>query len=202
MSQSAVFNKPFAPSCEENKQIILESISPYLHQRREVLEIASGTGQHAIYFAERMPHLIWQTSDLIEAHPGIRQWITDSELENVLHPLALNVSENKWPSARFDAIFSANSFHIMGKSNVEDFFKNAANTLNNQAIVMIYGPFNYRGQFTSDSNARFDQWLKQRDPNSGIKDFEWCNQLAQQAELSLLDDISMPQNNRLLVWQK
>ncbi|WP_319557639.1 DUF938 domain-containing protein [Thiomicrorhabdus sp.] len=195
-------NKPFAPSSEENKHVILQAIQTYLDNRKTVLEIGSGTGQHAVYFAEQMPHLIWQTSDLLEAHSGIQQWIADSELENVMPPILLNVSEDNWPTSQYDAIFSANSFHIMGKNNVEDFFAYVSNVLNDQSIIMIYGPFNYNGHYTSDSNARFDQWLKQRDPNSGIKDFEWCNQLAQKAGLSLLNDIPMPQNNRILVWQK
>lgn len=195
-------NKPFSQSCEENKQVIFQAIQGFLEARKTVLEIASGTGQHAVFFAEQMPHLSWQTSDLIESHAGIKRWIADSKLDNILPPLYLNVSEDCWPSATYDAVFSANSFHIMGKENVEDFFAHISQVLNPNAVVMIYGPFNYHGRFTSESNARFDEWLKQRNPQSGIKDFEWCNQLAEQAGLFLLDDIEMPQNNRILVWKK
>jgi cyclopropane fatty-acyl-phospholipid synthase-like methyltransferase len=201
MLQQEPSHKPFAPSSEENKHVILEAISPFLMPRSTVLEIGSGTGQHAVHFAAEMPHLTWQTSDLMESHNGIQQWIADAELANVLPPLCLNVSEDAWPSESYDAVFTANSFHIMAHKNVEDFFANIASVLNENGIIMIYGPFNYNGQYTSESNARFDVWLKQRNPDSCIKDFEWCNGLAENAGLSLLDDIKMPQNNRILVWQ-
>ncbi|WP_024851239.1 DUF938 domain-containing protein [Hydrogenovibrio kuenenii] len=194
--------KPFAQSSEENKHVILQAIQSFLNDRSSVLEIGSGTGQHAVHFAEQMPHLSWQTSDLIESHNGIKQWISDANLNNVLPPLLLNVSENNWPTTSYDAIYSANSFHIMAKQNVQDFFSNVNNVLNQNGVVMIYGPFNYNGQYTSESNARFDGWLKQRNPASCIKDFEWCNQLAEMAGLTLLEDIEMPQNNRILVWTK
>lgn len=193
--------KPFSQSSEENKQVILQKIQPLLSSKKTVLEIASGTGQHAVYFAKQMPHLVWQTSDLKESYAGIQLWLNEAGLENALAPLELNVSKSTWPSTAFDAVFSANSFHIMSKRNVEDFFDKVGTVLNTGAIVMIYGPFNYAGKFTSESNASFDNWLKQRDPLSGIKDFEWCNELAEKAGLTLIDDIEMPVNNRILVWQ-
>uniref|UniRef100_Q31GV3 Methylase n=1 Tax=Hydrogenovibrio crunogenus (strain DSM 25203 / XCL-2) TaxID=317025 RepID=Q31GV3_HYDCU len=202
MSSPNILSKPFAQSSAENKHVILKAIHPFLKDRSAVLEIASGTGQHAVYFAEKMPHLTWQTSDLIDSHMGITQWIADAELPNVLPPLELNVSDDNWPSCQYDALFSANSFHIMAKHHVEDFFKNVSQVLEKKGIVMIYGPFNYQGHFTSESNERFDFWLKQRHHQSGIKDFEWCNQLADHAELTLLKDIEMPQNNRILIWEK
>lgn len=197
-----LMNKPFSTSCEENKQVIFHAIQPYLRSRQSVLEIASGTAQHAIHFAAQLPHLTWQTSDLIESHPGICQWLSDTQLENIYPPIELNVSRlEHWPHNQFAAVFSANSFHIMAKENVEDFFQQLPKVLMKKAVVMIYGPFNYNGNFTSDSNARFNDWLKQRNPNSGIKDFEWCNKLAQKSGLQLIDDIDMPQNNRILIWQ-
>lgn len=202
MSLPETSTKPFAQSSEENKHVILQTIQPFLKERSSVLEIASGTGQHAVYFAEKMPHLTWQTSDLMEAHSGIQQWIIEAGLNNVLPPLCLNVSEDDWPAATFDAIFSANSFHIMAEQHVEDFFENISRVLDKNGIVMIYGPFNYQGHYTSESNERFDFWLKQRNQQSGIKDFEWCNQLAENVGLTLSDDIEMPQNNRILVWEK
>ncbi|MBO1924401.1 DUF938 domain-containing protein [Thiomicrorhabdus sp. 6S3-12] len=194
--------KPFAQSSEENKQVILQAIGKLLRDCHSVLEIASGTGQHAVYFAAQLPHLKWQTSDLMECHVGINQWLEEAGLQNVSAPICLNVSEElHWPDTTFDAVFSANSFHIMGRNHVEDFFKHLPKVLNPNAIVMIYGPFNYNGDYTSESNARFDQWLKERNPASGIKDFEWCNRLAEQSGLKLLKDIEMPQNNRILVWR-
>ncbi|WP_373020064.1 DUF938 domain-containing protein [Thiomicrorhabdus sp.] len=194
--------KPYAQSSEENKQVILEAIQPLLKNRQDVLEIGSGTGQHAVYFGKQMPHLIWQTSELAENHPGILLWLEEAGLDNVLPPLALNVSGNDWPEKTYDALFTANTFHIMGRQNVSDLFANISNLLNSQGLVLVYGPFNFNGDFTSDSNRQFDQFLKNRDPNSGIKDFEWLNELAADAGLMFKQDIAMPQNNRILCWQK
>lgn len=194
--------KPFSSSSEENKSVILQTIQPLLSAKKTVLEIASGTGQHAVHFADNLPHLQWQTSDLVESHLGIQQWLAEAKLENVLPPIALNVSTDSWPQQTYDAVFSANSFHIMNRQNVEDFFKHISSILNPAGLVIIYGPFNYNGTFTSDSNQRFDLWLKGNNPQSGIKDFEWCHQLALNAGLHLIDDFEMPQNNRILCWQK
>ncbi len=195
--------KPFSESSEQNKRVILEAIDPLLTDCRQVLEVASGTGQHAVYFAEQMPQLIWQPSDLEMCLPGIQQWIADSELQNILPPFKLDVAcSEDWPEQDYDAIYSANSFHIMSADGVEAFFEHVAGHVKQRGLITVYGPFNYDGAFTSDSNARFDQWLKQRDAASGIKDFEWCNQLAEQAGFTLLHDIEMPHNNRTLCWQK
>ena len=202
MSLLEPIHKPFSPSSEENKHVILEKIQQWLIDSKTVLEIASGTGQHAVHFAENMPSLTWQTSDLLESHSGIDLWIKESGLTNILPPLNLNVSEDNWPVVTYDAVYSANSFHIMSKQNVTDFFIHISSVLNPTGLVIIYGPFNYNGQFTSQSNANFDIWLKQRNKNSGIKDFEFCHELALNAGLKLAEDIEMPQNNRILIWIK
>lgn len=195
-------SKPFSQSCEENKHVIFKSIQPYLANKSSVLEIATGTGQHAVFFAEKLPHLTWQTSDLIDSHSGICQWLDEANLPNIHRPVELNVSNSQWPNCKYDAVFSANSFHIMSQQNVVDFFANISNVLEAGAHVLIYGPFNYNNAFSSESNANFDVWLKQRNPQSGIKDFEWCHQLAIEAGLTLESDIEMPVNNRILVWSK
>ena len=197
-----LIEKPFSPSCEENKEVILNVIQPLFASKKTVLEIASGTGQHAVYFCEKMPFLQWQTSDLTECHSGIGAWIKDANLTNVMMPIPLNVSTDTWPSQSYDVIYSANSFHIMSQQNVDDFFKHVTKRLNPDGLITLYGPFNYQGNYTSESNQRFDQWLKSRNPDSCIKDFEWCQKLAQQAGLQLLHDIEMPQNNRILCWKK
>lgn len=202
MSLLESINKPFSPSSEENKHVILGVIQKWLTDSKTVLEIASGTGQHAVHFAENMPNLTWQTSDLPESHSGINLWIKESALTNILPPLNLNVSEDNWPVVTYDAVYSANSFHIMSKQNVMDFFSHINSVLNPTGLVIIYGPFNYNGQFTSPSNANFDIWLKQRNEKSGIKDFEFCHALALNAGLKLTKDIEMPQNNRILIWTK
>jgi len=194
--------KPFSPSCEENKYVILHAIKPLLKSSLDVLEIASGTGQHAVYFAKNMPQLIWHTSDLLNSHNGINRWLLEAQLPNIMRPIALDVSQDNVPNTPFDAIYTANSFHIMSAQNVVDFFSKVPVVLKQSGQVIVYGPFNYNNAFTSESNARFNDWLISNNPQSGIKDFEWCNTLANNAGLTLIDDIEMPQNNRILVWQK
>jgi cyclopropane fatty-acyl-phospholipid synthase-like methyltransferase len=195
-------SKPFAESSEQNKQDILAIIQPLFSKLKRVLEIASGTGQHAVYFSQVMPHLNWQPSDLDSALPGIQNWVNESGLENLNQPIALDVSSINWPQQTFDAIFSANSLHIMSQQHVKDLFSNVGHLLNANGLITVYGPFNYHGQFSSESNRHFDGWLKSRNPNSGIKEFEWCNELAESAGFKLIEDYEMPQNNRILVWQK
>lgn len=191
--------KPHAPSCERNRDPILEVLRQHFHDRREVLEIGSGTGQHAIYFAEQLPHLNWQTSDCRENLPGIGAWLADAALPNTPPPLLFNVLES-WPQHRADAIFTANTLHIMPWPAVERLFAGLPAMLAEHAKVAIYGPFNYDGQFTSDSNAAFDRWLKENAPHQGIRDFEQVADLAGRAGLRLIEDRAMPSNNRCLVW--
>jgi len=194
--------KPYSESCDQNRDPIFNVIQPLLSDKKHLLEIGSGTGQHAVYFAEKMPHLIWQTSDQQDYHKGINQWLAEAKLPNTLAPLALNVSKDNWPETKFDAVYSANAVHIMGWGNVEDFIRKAANCLNTNGILILYGPFNYHNQYTSESNARFDIWLKDRDPKSGIRDFEAIDKLAQESGLALQNDFEMPANNRILHWKK
>lgn len=194
--------KPFAESCEENKNDILPKLREWFADRSSVLEIGSGTGQHAVYFAEQMPYLQWHTSDRDENHVGIHQWLTEANLPNTHLPLSLNVKEQPWPSVEVDAVFSANTVHIMHWPEVELMFAGIGQLLPTQGLFALYGPFNYHGEFTSDSNARFDVWLKNRDPESGVRDFEALNALAEQAGMQLQEDAEMPCNNRLLCWRK
>lgn len=194
--------KPFAESSLQNWQVIFEVIGPLLKNSESLLEIGSGTGQHAVYISEHQPGVYWQCSDLAENHPGIRQWIEESGLGNIGLPLELDVSQNQWPEESYDAVFSANSVHIMGWPEVEAFISGAARVLKTGGLFLLYGPFNYNGQFTSESNARFDQWLKDRNPVSGVRDFEALNKLAKDNGLSFCQDYEMPANNRILHWVK
>ncbi|PID33648.1 MAG: methylase [Thiotrichales bacterium] len=194
--------KPFAESCVQNQQVILDVLLPLLKDKTHLLEIGSGTGQHAVFFAKHMPHLIWQTSDQAIYHEGIKRWLDEAALDNTREPLVLNCSIDPWPKRTFDAIFSANVVHIMSWENVVDYFKHACPRLETKGYFILYGPFNYNGQYTSESNARFDQWLKNNDPKSCIKDFEKLNKLAQKGDMQFFDDIAMPANNRILIWQK
>ena len=194
--------KPYSESCDQNKYPILEVLRKEFAQVEHILEIGSGTGQHAVFFGEQLPNLIWQPSDRLEYHPGIQLWLNDSNLPNVLPPLELDVALDHWPQQTYDAIFSANTAHIMSAPEVEHMFNGVGNLLRPGGPFCLYGPFNYQGQYTSESNARFDQWLKQRDPNSGIKDVAQLTQWAEQSGLSLAEDYEMPVNNRILVWVK
>ncbi len=193
--------KPNAPSCEKNREPILDVLRQHFADRRHVLEIGSGTGQHAIFFAEQLPHLTWQTSDRADNLPGITAWLDEAALPNTPPPLRFDVQE-PCPAGRYDAFFSANTLHIMPWAAVESLFASLAGMMARDAKLIIYGPFNYGGQFTSDSNARFDRWLKEKGPHQGIRNFERVHALAQGAGLALLEDRAMPSNNRCLVWRK
>ncbi len=194
--------KPYSESCDQNQEPILNVIEPLFRDKKNVLEIGSGTGQHAVYFASKMPYLIWQCSDQVEYHGGIKQWLADASLANTPPPIALNVSTDAWPKLEVDAIFSANAVHIMSWENVKDFISNVGKLLDTGGLLVLYGPFNYNNAYTSESNARFDVWLKQRDPRSGIRDFEAVNKLAELSGFQLKDDYAMPANNRILYWEK
>jgi len=195
-----IMEKPHAPSTEKNREPILEVLRDHFHDRREVLEIGSGTGQHAIFFAAALPRLRWQTSDRPDNLPGIAAWLAEAALPNTPQPLEFDVFA-AWPKRRYDAIFSANTLHIMPWEAVECLFAGLSGVLAAGAKVAIYGPFNYGGRFTSDSNAAFDAGLRERAPHQGIRDFERVNELAGKAGLSLIEDRAMPSNNRCLVWQ-
>ena len=193
--------KQYSPACDQNKDPILAMIKPLLSKVTSVLEIGSGTGQHCVYFAKALPHLVWQASDQAMYLPSVTAWINEAQLNNTPTALTLNVC-HVWPKSSYDAIFSANTTHIMSWEMVLDFFKGVGETLNTNGLFILYGPFNYNGQYTSESNAKFDLWLAQQNPQSSIRDFEALNRLAEQAGLTLIDDYEMPANNRILVWKK
>lgn len=193
--------KPTSPSCERNRDPILEVLREHFADRRHVLEIGSGTGQHAVHFAAALPQLIWQSSDRAEHLPGIRAWLDEAALANTPAPLELDVTGN-WPSGPFDAAFSANTLHIMSWREVQQLFARLPSVLAADAIVVIYGPFNRDGRYSSDSNAAFDQWLKARGEHMAIRDAEAVGALADAAGLVRLDDVAMPANNRCLIWRR
>ena len=194
--------KPYSESCDQNREPILRVIRPLLADCASVLEIGSGTGQHAVYFAARLPHLVWHTSDCIEYHAGINQWLHEAGLENTRDPIELNVSSSAWPQQEFDAVFSANTTHIMHWPDVEAMFTGVGTALSSGGRFLLYGPVNYAQKYTSVSNARFDDYLKSRDPNSGIRNFEDLARLAEKASMVLKCDYEMPANNRILYWEK
>ncbi|MEP0201038.1 MAG: DUF938 domain-containing protein [Halioglobus sp.] len=193
---------PFSQACENNKAAILEAIAPRLVAVDEVLEIGSGTGQHACFFAQSLPELAWQPTEL-EANRNVLQPRTQAYGGNNLLPAAsLDVCQRPWPLAIPQAIFTANTLHIMPFEAVKSLFAYLGEASAAGALLMVYGPFNYQGCYTSESNASFDEWLRARDLRSAIRDFEKVDTLAQCAGYALLDDKAMPANNRLLVWQR
>lgn len=193
--------KPQAPACERNRDPILQVLRTHFAGRRQVLEIGSGTGQHGAYFAGALPQLTWQTSDLAGQLPGIRLWVEEAALANLPAPIVLDVN-GTWPAGRYDAAFSANTLHIMSSQEVARFFGGLGRVLTADAVLAVYGPFNYGGRFTSDSNAAFDSSLRARSASMGIRDFEAIDALARAVGLQLLEDCAMPANNRALVWQR
>jgi len=194
--------KPYSESCDQNRDAILQIIKPLFKNRKNVLEIGSGTGQHAVYFALKIPQLVWHTSDKEENHQGILAWMEEADLENVRAPLSLDVSRNEWPTDKIDVIYSANTAHIMSWPEVEILMTGVGKKLATNGLFILYGPFNYDRKYTSESNARFDQWLRDRNPLSGIRDFEALDRLAKSVGMTLENDFKMPANNRILCWRK
>jgi hypothetical protein len=186
--------KPFSEASERNRAPILAILKRVFKDRKHVLEIGSGTGQHAAYFAHELSHLVWQASDVAEHLPGIRQWIASPA------PIELDV-DKEWPALEPDAVFSANTCHIMSWPQVERVFR-GIERMRTVETLCIYGPFSYGGKHTSESNARFDAMLRARDPASGLRDFEEIDALATAAGMTLQEDYAMPANNRLLVWTR
>ncbi|MDR3444885.1 DUF938 domain-containing protein [Dyella sp.] len=194
-------DKPSAPSCERNRDPILGALREHFADRHKVLEIGSGTGQHAVHFAAAMPQWQWQCTDRTENLPGIRQWLDEAALPNTPPPLALDVND-AWPAGTYDAVFSANTLHIMSWDEVEMLFAHLAKITAAGAKLAIYGPFNYGGRYTSESNAAFDEWLQARGVHMRIRDAEAVDTLAEIVGFDLIDDIAMPANNRLRIWQR
>lgn len=194
--------KQYSEACDQNRDPILAIISDVFRDAGQVLEIGSGTGQHAAYFASQLAHLSWQPSDLAANHASINAWRAAAQLPNLLAPLVLDVRAGPWPDTGYDAVFSANTTHIMDWPAVQAMFRGIGALLPNGGVFCLYGPFNYRQRYTSASNARFDEWLKQRDPASGLRNFEELDRLAGDSDLEFLRDHEMPVNNRLLVWRR
>jgi SAM-dependent methyltransferase len=185
--------KSFSEACERNRAPILEVLRRVFANSRRVLEICSGTGQHAAYFAPELPHLAWQASDVAENLPDIREWVPDPP------PIELDM-DKPWPALDVDAVFSANTCHIMSWPQVERMFAEIGRL--RPQVFALYGPFNYDGRPTSESNARFDAMLRHRDPASGLRDAEAIVALAGREGLMLAEDNPMPANNRLLVFRR
>ena len=193
--------KQYSSACDQNKYVILDVLTHEFAKSANILEVGSGTGQHAVFFAKQLPHLNWQSSDQVENLASIHAYTDEAKLSNLRPAIELDVTQN-WPKQQFDGVFSANTTHIMSWTMVLDFFSGVARCLRSKGRFVLYGPFNYNGRYTSQSNEQFDLWLKAQNPQSAIRDFEALDQLAQSLGLSLQQDYQMPANNHILVWQK
>jgi len=193
---------PISEACERNKGPILEILTRALAGSVAVLEIGSGTGQHAVHFARNLPHLTWQPTDRAENLPWLAARIAQEGPANLRQPLELDVARPEWPAVACDVVFSANSLHIMSWPEVEGFFHGIGRVLAAGGLLVVYGPFRYGGTYTSHSNAVFDHDLRERDPASGIRDFEAVDRLAAGVGLGFEADHPMPANNQLLIWRR
>lgn len=194
-------DKPFSPACARNQQPILELLRTHLGDARSVFEIGSRNAQHAVHFAAALPQLRWQCSDLAECLPAMRAWIDDARLPNLPPPLAYDVGDAPPPGV-WDAVFSANTLHILAWPQVQQLFAAVERLLGPAGLLIVYGAFNYGGRFTSASNAAFDRELRAADPRRGLRDFEAVDALARAHGLALVEDRALPANNRGLVWRR
>ncbi|MFO3706853.1 DUF938 domain-containing protein [Xanthomonas codiaei] len=208
--------KPFSPASARNRDPILAVLQRHFADRRHVLEIGAGTGQHAVHFAAAMPWLQWQASDHADQLPGMRQWLDEAALPNTPPPVSLQAVLTPAPGLAppppvpvltdgqrgYDAVYSANTLHIMGWPQVQALFAGLPAVMAPAAVLAIYGPFNRDGRFTSDSNRAFDAMLRERDPASGIRDAEAVDALAASVGLRLIEDVALPANNQCRVWRR
>lgn len=192
---------PHSDACERNKEPILQVLRPAFSACTHVLEIGSGTGQHAVHFATEMPWLAWQPSETADAMPGVRKRIFNEGPSNLRAPVELDVTQLPWDIRRVDGVFTANTLHIMRWPQVVALFAGLPTVVKPGAMLAIYGPFRYDGKYTSASNESFDRMLHTRDPASGIRDFEQVDALARGAGFEFVTDHPMPANNQALIWK-
>jgi cyclopropane fatty-acyl-phospholipid synthase-like methyltransferase len=194
--------KPHSEACERNRDPILKVLQQWLQSPGTVLEIGAGTGQHAAYFAQHLPHLMWIPTDREENLAGVAQWVADAGAANLRQPLKLDVTSAEWPLDQADYVFTANTAHIMSWTQVESMFQGVGQRLVPNGLFCLYGPVNREGEFTSETNRAFDSMLRARDPLMGIRDDRALIALGQRCALALVADNPMPACNRLLIWSK
>ncbi len=194
--------KQHAPACDRNQSYILEILQGILPGKKKLLEIGSGTGQHAAYLAPHFPGLSWYPSDLEENLASINAWRDESSVTNVESARALNLATGLWPVTSCDAVVCINTIHIISWELVEKLFTGVGNVLSKDGVFYVYGPYEYENESLSESNVNFNEWLRQRDPASGIRKFENVNELARKNDLIFQFDKSMPANNHSIVWKK
>jgi SAM-dependent methyltransferase len=193
---------PFSAACERNKDPILGVLRVRFADRTQVLEIGSGTGQHAVYFARALERLTWHPTEQLAYLEDLTERVKLEGPGNLRVPTLLDVRQAVWPVRGVDAMFTANTLHIMSWPEVMALFRGIGSVLNPGGVLCIYGPFRYAGRYTSESNREFDRMLQERDPESGLRDIQAVSLLAEQYGLQLDADHDLPANNRLLVFTK
>ncbi len=192
-----------SPSCERNKDPILEVMKEVITEDNHVLlEVGSGTGQHAVYLAPHFPHVKWITSDVLGNHAGIKMWLDEAKVPNIARPIEFKIGKDEFPKVVVDLVFTANTFHIMHWKECKTLMKMWGHRLREGAQVMIYGPFNYNGTFSSPSNEQFDRSLKVEDPLRGIRSYDDVHNNMVKNGFALCKDYEMPANNRMLVYRR
>ena len=192
----------YSPAAEKNKTPILEELRDRLAPTARVLEVGSGSGQHALHFTEALPELRWQPTEHPAVMPALEANLGAAGREAILQPLALDLAADSWPTGPFDAVYAANVMHIVSVPLGEALLRGAASVLGEGGQLLLYGPYRFDGAFTTESNAEFDQWLKARDPASGVRDFEAVAAAAEAVGLVLEDNRAMPSNNQLLCFRR
>jgi len=193
---------PYSEACERNQAPILLVLQRWFRVAGTVLEIGSGTGQHAVHFARHLPHVAWQPTDRAENLPGIQARVIEAALTNLSAPVELDVRSDIWSIERARYVFSANTTHIMSWPEVEAMFAGIAGVLEQAGSLVLYGPFNRDGEFTSESNRAFDQSLRTRDPAMGIRDDQTLIRLGRRNGLAFTAEYDLPANNRIMVWMR
>ena len=194
---------PVSQACLRNQQPIADVLESVLEPHSVVLEIGSGTGQHAEYVTARLPDVTWQPSELAERISVINARRLRSGRNNFLPPLVLDVAQDLWPVKQVDAVFAANVAHFISWPKLRSMMAGVGRVLRQAGVAILYGPFNYDGAFTSDGNKALDEWVKRDiDPAAGIKDMEQVVLAARKEKLRLIKDIAMPANNRILILKK
>lgn len=191
------------PATQRNKDAIARALRPFLPQLGSVLEVASGSGQHAVHFASEFPHLTWQPSSYEEQErASISAYVAEAARKNLLPPLDLNVLGTPWPLTMAEAVFCANMIHIAPWQATEGLFSGAASVLNTGSSLVTYGPYRFHGEFTSPSNRMFDERLRSRDSRWGVREIDDLEAVGQRVGFAREETVELPANNHLIVWRR
>ncbi len=191
----------FSNAADNNKQFIADQLQRLISPGARVLEIGSGSGQHAVHCVSQLEDVSWQPADKEPYFEALEQNLGGISLSGLEKPIYLDIAQFDL-KGRFEAVFCANVMHIMSADLIPDMMAGVSGLLDSGGLFILYGPYKYAGTFTTESNEKFDRWLKSRDPLSGIRDIDVVRAKAKAQHLEWVDDISMPANNQLLVFRK